>query len=173
MAEWLLPAISRLHHTTKKTVILQQRTFTQHRRHMRDPHSHMSEGVEAGGPLWGGGTGWEKTSPKDCDLGPCTASEREGRWEGAVVHRNIKVTQGPLHPRGKPLPKGKLMQGWAHQANTAGEQRARAERENPKNTQKKALCRHLITPAEKPGIPEDHRGLRIHSTQPQSSADRW
>ena len=41
-------------------------------------------------------------SSKDCDPGLCVASEREGRGEEMPVHGNIKDSQGPSQPRGKP-----------------------------------------------------------------------
>ena len=40
-------------------------------------------------------------SPKDSDLGPWAASEREGTWEGMFIHKNIKDPPSALATWGK------------------------------------------------------------------------
>ena len=63
----------------------------------------------------------------------------EGRnWGGDIHSGNIKNPRGLSQPRGKPLLRWKLTQGWPHQANTPRVQTARAGQENPESLRKKA-----------------------------------
>lgn len=51
-------------------------------------------------------------SPKDCDLGPREASEREGMGEGMFIRRNVKDPQWALYSlKGSPLLGRKLFMG--------------------------------------------------------------
>ena len=116
MTEWVFPIISPLHHTMKKTFILQQRTSKHSTKDVWETHTAIqwkverleppSEEVEQGKRKFC----W---LPKDWDPGQTVASEREGTGKGTFIHGNVKDPWGPLLSRGKPLPRQKLMWGGA------------------------------------------------------------
>ena len=66
----------------KRTFINQQRTGTQHKRHLRDPRSHMSEGGGAGPPRRKKEEARGSPLPPSNDLGHRTmhSSEKTGAW---------------------------------------------------------------------------------------------
>ena len=176
MAEWAFPVISPLHHTTKRTFILQQRFIqTQHRTSERpmQPYNGGCRGWSPPQRRWNGVRENFMHLPKRQGSGTLGSTEREGTEEGTCIQGTIEDPQGPSQPRGKPLRRWKLLRGWPHQANTPGEQLSRAEWENSESMQKKALLtstHQVLAPA--PGISPERRGHRIDSSWPPPRGDR-
>ena len=82
----------------KKDTHIPTEDITQHKRHLREPHSHTSEGGGAGAHPW---RRWNNVrenftpSPKDCDPGLHVASEREGKESVHLFRGTSKIHKVP------------------------------------------------------------------------------
>ena len=140
----------------KRTFIIQQRTFTQPKRCLRDPHSQTSEGRGARFP----GRKW-----KEVRASPLPPWQQSRAWDvaalrkerrGAALHGNAFALHVPSQPLGGlHTEEAKLLRGCLHQASTP-----RGQRENSweitcgtENTLPLARCSSLCGWPQHPHIP--------------------
>ena len=152
----------------KRKLINQHRTFTQHKRGLRDPCSHTSEYGSAGSPKrqWKEERGSLLPPPMAATKGTglCAAFRREGGE--ATVHGNIFTLRDASQPVGK-LHTRKAKQLWVclhqgdHHRRAESEYRSEAPHYHACETNHPALHLEPISVNQSKGLPPECQHIHV------------